>query len=246
MSELLRYAYDFPDETRHEQSLFEPLGSVSYPYLSKKPSDAVRLEKVAQADQDLYVIAMVRDPRSVITSKHWSSKAEDYFVGFSRWRETMKAIHSLRPKHRCLLVRYEDLINDPQSIQRMLELRFRFLKRKNSFCSFATEAKSVPEHSVAAMNGVRGFESSRITAWQEHLPRLRGELDANPDLPQWLIETGYETDTSWSERLADVTASGETGKTDNRGLFSRIENNARYWWKEGRYLRARTRLRRTP
>ena len=77
MSELLRYAYDFPDETRHEQSLFEPLGAVSYPYLSKKPSDAVRLEKVAQADQDLYVIAMFRDPRSVITSKHWSSKAED-------------------------------------------------------------------------------------------------------------------------------------------------------------------------
>ena len=67
MSELLRHAYEFPEQTLHEQSLFKPIDSVSYPYLSKKPSDTVRLGKVIQADQDLYVIAMVRDPRSVVT-----------------------------------------------------------------------------------------------------------------------------------------------------------------------------------
>ena len=245
MSELLRHAYEFPEQTLHEQSLFKPIDSVSYPYLSKKPSDTVRLGKVIQADQDLYVIAMVRDPRSVVTSKHWSSTAEKYFVGFSRWRETIEAVNSLRPKHRCLVVRYEDLINDPEGVQRTLELKLRFLKRRNSFSSFATEARYVPQHSIAAMKGVRDFESSRIAAWQEHLPRLRSELNANPDLPQWLIETGYETDSSWVKRLANVIPSGETCKPANKGLLARIENHARYWLKERRYLRTRRRLRRT-
>jgi len=241
MTELLRHAYSFNGKPLHEQSLFEPLADVSCPYLSKKPSDTHRISKLFKADEDLYVIALVRDPRSVVTSQHWSSAPGEYYVGFARWRRAMEAIAKLTPRHRCIQVHYEALLTDPAAVQRLLEERIPFLRREKSFESFASEAADVPGNSVSALNGVRDFDLDRIEAWQDHTPRVSQQLVENPDLVQWLIETGYETDAGWTGLLARVVPAGISAKPLRTGLLKSCEEHLRYWWKTRRYLKSRQR-----
>ncbi len=61
MTQLLRYAYLFAGATEHERSLFGDIPETLSPYLTKKPADTVRIGNVFEQDENLFIIALIRD-----------------------------------------------------------------------------------------------------------------------------------------------------------------------------------------
>ena len=238
MTELLRYSYPFGGATDHEQSLFEPITG-GYPYLSKKPADTVRIARAFEADPQLFVIALVRDPRSVVTSVHWSHP-DVYYVGFGRWRFYADTIARLSNHPRYCVVRYEDLVRDPAAEQQRVEERVPCLPaRRRAFAAFPDGASELHDHASKALNGVRPFDASRIDAWRAHLPRVRAELDANPDLPRWLERFGYEPDDAWAVELEGIEPAGRSYKDAPARGLKRLDRGLRDWRNERRYLKSR-------
>ena len=235
MMELLWYAYRFTGRSEHEAPLFRPVPAGQKLYLTKKPPDTIRIEQAFLADEKLYVIAMVRDPRAMATSRH--SKFPDvYFSGFGRWLEYQEAIERLADHPRWLTVRYEDLLQDPQSVQAAIEARFPFLERARDFAAYP-EGADVPDRAGISLGGARKIDPSRAAAWGEHLPRIRDQLDKHPAVADKLIELGYEPDHSWRRMLEGVTPEPQKHKDEAPHFFKALEAKFRYWVKTRRYLR---------
>ena len=241
MMELLWYGYEFSGRSEHEAPLFRPVPAGEQLYLTKKPPDTVRIDRVFQADEKLNVVAMVRDPRAVITSRHPDFPGV-YFSGFSRWLEYQKVIERNSDHPRWLTLRYEDLLNNPASTQTRIEAKFSFLRRKRTFADFPTGAE-VPKRAAISLNGIRPLEPGRVSAWRDHLPRVRAQLDAHPELQKQLELLGYETDTTWAQCLNGVTAHEQSYKDNPPHYLKALEARFRYWLKTERYLRQLSRWR---
>ncbi|MDH3641693.1 MAG: sulfotransferase, partial [Gammaproteobacteria bacterium] len=192
--------------------------------------------RIFHADPDLHVIAMLRDPRAVITSRH-KSRPDVYFAGYLRWREYVDAIERLRGHSRFMVVRYEDLVGNPDSVQAQISARFPFLREKRRFSTYP-ESADVPESAAQSLNGVRPFDTSRIDGWREHLPRVNGQLRDHPEMPQDLVRAGYEQDDGWTRLLEGEDCYTQKYKDHGPGFFRKLESNFRFWVKTRRYLRA--------
>lgn len=240
MTELMRYAYQFAGAADHEQTLFAPIPADLSPYLSKKPADTIRIGHAFEKDENLHVIALIRDPRAVITSKHWSHP-DMYFVGFARWRHYADVIARYQNHPRYLLIRYEDLLHDPDGQQQRVNQHLPFLQQERVFSAYPEGVESLHNHAEKALGGVRPFDTSRINAWQEHLGRIKREQLANADFQQALEQFGYETDDSWLSCLQDVEPAGSSYKDRTEAWPKSWEIGIRYWWRTRRYLAARGR-----
>ena len=239
MTELLRYAYSFAGAAEHERSLFDPIPAELSPYLTKKPADTIRIGKAFELDEELYIVALIRDPRAVITSVHWSHP-DMYFVGFKRWQLYAAAIQQYQDHPRYLTVRYEDLLHDPDAQQQRLDRCMPFLQQTRTFSDYPAGIEQLDQNAEKALRGVRPFDTSRIEAWREHLPRVKGEWQANPALQDALVQFGYEKDDAWLECLTDVTAhTGASYKDAGDQWPKSIETRWRYWMRTRRYLRDR-------
>jgi len=236
MMELLWYAYDFSGRCEHEAPLFRDIPPGERLYLSKKPPDTIRIEQAFLADEKLYVIAMVRDPRAMATSRH--AKFPDvYFSGFGRWLEYQEAIERLSDHPRWLTVRYEDLLRQPQAVQAEIEIRFPFLVRQRDFERYP-EGADVPDKAGISLGGARGLDPSRMEAWRKHLPRIRDQLDKHPTVADKLIELGYEPDHGWRACLEDVTPYTQKHKDEAPHFLKALEARFRYWVRTRRYLKS--------
>ena len=235
MMELLWYAYRFSGRHEHETSVFEPVPKEQTLYLSKKPPDTTHIRRVFLADEQLHLIAMLRDPRAVMASKH-PSRPEVYFSDYHRWRAYVQALRPLQGHRRFLLVRYEDLVTDPTALQAEIAQKFPFLERQRTFTQFP-EGANVPQRAQRSLGGARPFDTARIDGWREHLPRVKGQLLDHPDLPQMLIETGYETDDAWTKLLDSVEPYRQQYKDGGPRPWRRFETNMRFALKSWRYLR---------
>lgn len=236
MMELLWYAYDFSGRCEHEAPLFRGIPKGERLYLTKKPPDTIRIEQAFLADEKLYVIAMVRDPRAMATSRH--AKFPDvYFSGFGRWLEYQEAIERLADHPRWLTVRYEDLLADPQAVQAAVEARFPFLERQRDFERYP-EGADVPDKAGISLGGARKIDPSRAAAWREHLPRIKDQLDKHPEVAEKLIELGYEADNSWQQCLQGVSPHRQKHKDEAPHLFKALEARFRYWVRTRRYLKS--------
>jgi hypothetical protein len=235
MMELMWQSYEFSGRHEHEISVFEPIPPGETLYLTKKPPDTRRLRRVFEADPNLYVIAMLRDPRAVITSRH-ESRLDVYFAGYLRWREYIDAIERLRDHPRFIVIRYEDLVMDPDAAQSRIGERFPFLQEKRKFSVYPKGA-DVPEVAAQSLNGVRPFDPSRVNGWRDHLPRVNGQLRDHPNMPNDLISTGYEVDNEWTRMLDGVDYYTQDYKDQRAGFFRRLESNVRFWMKTRRYLK---------
>lgn len=235
MMELLWYAYRFSGRCEHEAPLFRPIPPGEQLYLTKKPPDTVRIERAFQADEKLNVIAMVRDPRAVITSRH-PDFPDVYFSGFQRWLDYQRVIERNSDHPRWLAVRYEDLLTDPAASQALIEAKFGFLEPRRAFGDFPDGA-DVPARAGISLNGIRPLEPGRAFAWREQLPRVRAQLDAHPEMQEQLELLGYETGAAWARCLDGVTAHEQSYKDDRPHYFKALETRFRYWLKTERYLR---------
>ena len=235
MMELMWQSYEFSGRHEHEISVFEPIPPGETLYLTKKPPDTPRLRRVFEADPNLYVVAMLRDPRAVITSRH-ESRPDVYFAGYLRWREYIDAIERLRDHPRFIVIRYEELVMDPDAVQTRISEQFPFLHEKRRF-SVYPEGADVPEVAAQSLNGVRPFDTSRVNGWRDHLPRVNGQLRDHPNMPNDLVSTGYEVDDAWTRMLEGVDYYTQDYKDQRAGLFRRLESNVRFWMKTRRYLK---------
>lgn len=246
MADLLRDAYSFAGEAVQEQSLFEPVKSPAYPYLSQSAEDTSRLQDAFSADPELFVIAVVCDPRSVITSQQRSRAASGpvsadgsgYDFDFKQWRDAMLAIKALNPKGRCLQIRSESLLANPTRVLQQIEAHFRFLRSRKSIDSVAWKKTQNAATETAANN----FTSDGTQAWHSHLPRIRSQLDEHPDLAEWLINAGYEPDDSWTRQLAEVEPAAPTVRRQAFAAVQELQASLRYWWRARRYLSQRSKL----
>lgn len=235
MMELLWYAYPFSGRSEHEAPLFRPVPAGQSLYLTKKPPDTIRIERAFLADDRLFVIAMTRDPRSVITSRH-PDFPEVYFSGFGRWLEYQRVIERYADHPRWLTVRYEDLLTSPGRVQADVEARFPFLHRRRGFADYP-EGAEVPARAGVSLSGIRSLDPGRADAWREHLPRIRAELTAHPGMADALVRLGYETDDAWTECLEGVNPHRQRYKDEAPHFLKAQEARFRYWLKTRRYLR---------
>jgi len=154
-------------------------------------------------------IAMIRDPRSVLTSKH-TSVPTDYFCDWDLQYQVsenrvVKRIpgyipiyNALRTLKDVLLVRYEDMILYPEELQRGLSTIFGF-EYSGSFRDYGI--KDQPDHFKLALNGVRPLDNSGFNSWRKHPDRIKDQFNRCPQLFDILIEYGYESDKEWINGL---------------------------------------------
>lgn len=220
----------------HEMPIFrEPEGSPGL-FISKQPSDIKRIHMLLPHDPNLFVIYMERDPRAVIASIHPIDPAR-YFADFRIWKESHFAARKLAGDVRFKLIRYEDLVEDPDSVQRELAGHWSFLTMTDPFSIFDQKAR--PSFKAEeAMQGVRPISTDRIDAWKEHLPRIKAQVGLYPELASLVRACGYEDDDQWLQLLEGVEQDDSSSYYDDKpNVLRELERTVRYTFKVAAYKR---------
>ncbi len=198
-------------------------------YLTKRPRDLLVAETALRANPYLYVICMIRDPRDMIVSKHRHSEDGLYWAGLNFWKNRAPLLKKLRGHPRFLVVRYEDLVRDPDGVQAALENEMPFLKPKAPFSRFHEAAKPSAD-AEKAMGSVRPISSSSIGNWRQHKSRVAGQLKLHGPITEDLIAFGYETGVAWEGELEGV-APDETpsywGDGDQSKAYANMQKRRR-------------------
>jgi hypothetical protein len=171
-------------------------------YLTKNPGDIWIVRPRLLVDRHLHVIALLRDPRDVIVSRH-AIDPNRYWTPLRLWTARVRPLRRLLRHERFVLVRYEDLARNPDGVQDLLRRKLPFLAATGRFSEFQTRA-APSEEALKALGGVRPIGANRIGAWRQHLPRVAGQLACHGPITRELIEFGYEPDDRWLEQLGGV------------------------------------------
>ena len=167
--------------------------------ITKRPDDVYWLDEIRERYRDRrpkprFVIS-VRDPRGVLTSKH--AKKPGYCVPAAKWRATYEHIQYNLQFDDVITVEYRDLIERPLVVQEQLASFFG-CQPEARFDEYL--AATPADFDTTALNGVRPLDASRLDQWRapKHRPRIQQLLRELPELPDRLIEMGYERDTAWT------------------------------------------------
>lgn len=198
LAECMRSCFEIGLAEPHEVSLNRIRWCRSI-YLTKKPDDVRYVGMRLAVDPRLSVICMVRDPRDTIMSRH-GSRPDDYYAHLGRWKRHRAYVKRLRDHPRFVLVRYEDLVTDPDGVQALLVARIPCLKQTRAFSSFHRGTQVSGDASLA-LGGVRPIGADSVARWRSDLARLRGQIAEHGGIDEELIEYGYEKDTSWRDGL---------------------------------------------
>jgi hypothetical protein len=201
LAECMSACFDIDASEEHEAEVTELRRNVNV-YLTKSPGDIMAVDARLRFDPHFYVICMMRDPRDVVVSRH-GKLPDRYWAPLRLWKGRLPALRKLMRYPRFLLVRYEDLVSDPDSVQAKIQEHIPFLKRKAPFSAFHKVA-SPSQASLQALNDVRAITTSSTGRWREHLPRIAGQLQQHGSITNELIEFGYEKDASWLKLVEGV------------------------------------------
>lgn len=238
LAEMISTCFKVYGASEHEESIFKVVPHADGLYVSKKPNDILWLERILELDDRLYVIAMVRDPRSVVCSIH-SGHPGMYFCNYPVWKRAEEALRRIRGHPRVLVNSYEELVATPDRVQQRIEEVFPFLQREHPFSEFHLHAQS-SQKSINALGGIRAVDQVRTRGWQAHLPRLKQQLIRHPAMQVDLIEYGYEPDNEWTRVLECVEPRNYPCRyRDRREWLKYLEQSLRYKGKIQRYLRQR-------
>lgn len=201
LAECMAVCFEIDAFEQHEASLCQHRKNVDV-YLTKNPVDLHIVGPRLRLDPHLHVIAMLRDPRDVIVSKH-RLDPDRYWAPLRFWKRHLQIIRRLMHCKRFVLVRYEAFVEEPNSVQEMLMTKLPFLRRKACFSDFHNHAMPSGK-SLKAMGPLRPFSTSSVGNWRNHLPRVAGQMSIHGSIASELIELGYEKDESWLEALDGV------------------------------------------
>lgn len=202
LTELMSTCFEIDLFTEHEDSIYTLPPRKCDIYLTKSPSDILRVGPILERMANLYVIYLVRDPRDMIVSRH-NRDPSRYWSGLRFWRTNTPYGRALEPHPRFVTVRYEDLVNTPNQVQDLLTERFPFLKKKADFSRYHELAKP-SKRSLEALREVRPISSSSIGNWRNHLPRVAGQLQQYGSITDDLVFYGYAENADWEKVLAGI------------------------------------------
>jgi hypothetical protein len=178
--------------------------------ITKVPHDVFRLTPLrqfyAKRGVELKIILMLRDPRDVLTSRRKTGGPAGYVVSSARWRRYYEAFERHQNHRDVIIVRYEDLVAHVENEQKRIE-RFTGETMAVPFSQFCQVDR--PDFDTSTLNGLRPIEQTLIARWAatDHHQRIEDVLSALPELPQALIDLGYESDTFWTEPYASSIGS---------------------------------------
>ena len=202
MFEVMVACCEFDHFCKHEDRIFIDPPEKGDIFLTKAPQDTLVVEPILKVDPGLYVICMIRDPRDAIVSKH-GTEPDRYWASLRFWKAYIPFWRRFRHHPRCITVKYEDFVSDPDKIQRILANRMPFLKMKLPFSQYH-EATKPSKLSMLALGSVRPIAPLGIGKWQKHLPRVAGQIQLHGSISEDLIELGYEKDDAWMKVLLGV------------------------------------------
>ena len=171
-------------------------------YLSKFPGHTDLLRQRLRFDPHFHVILMLRDPRDAVTSRHRTDPAR-YWTPLRKWKRNFCNSRPILDHPRVILVRYEDLVTNPDKVQAVIARRLPFLRPTGAFTEFHRRADP-SQKAVKALGGVRAISADSIGKWRHHLPRLVGQLSQHGPITAELIELGYEEDDAWLAALDGI------------------------------------------
>lgn len=229
MAELMNSCFRIGGYAAHEMSIFRRPDRRVDLLVTKCPTEATRVIPVLAIDPELFVICMVRDPRDVAVSRH-GNHSDHYWTSLREWKEAVDAIKAANARYpdRYLLVKYEDLVGDPDSVQRQLLQHWPFLDKLADFSRYHEVARP-SEDSLSAMRGLRPISSSSVGSWVRHKPRLAAQLKLHGGIDEYLYEFGYEENADWKQALEDVQPdNGKTYKPEFEDDSFRMRFKRRY------------------
>jgi len=172
--------------------------------LTKRPKDIFLTDEIrdfhaAQGTEAKFIV-IHRDPRAVLTSLHFS-RPNEYYVSAEHWAHIYRHWKWSCQTPDVLSVSYEDLIQKTHEVQRHIQT----LTGWKVVRPFEDFHKYVPQgFDGRALNGLRELEPENLNRWRDvrHRQRVCSLLSEMPELPQTLIEMGYETDAAWTHDFA--------------------------------------------
>ncbi|WP_437201221.1 sulfotransferase domain-containing protein [Planctomicrobium sp. SH664] len=172
------------------------------PYIfSKRPKDIFAIEELREyysnRSTNVRFILFTRDPRSVLTSKHHSDP-DNYFVSAENWRAIWEHWQWAVQFPDVLALTYENLVNHPDVVEQQIAEHTGWTVTH----PFRDYMQHVPRRfDTRALNGLRPLEKSNVSRWRQpqHHARIQSLLRELPELPERLIELGYERDAAWTK-----------------------------------------------
>ena len=202
MMELMTTCLSIEDYCEHEKSIFRSDPAKAQIYCSKHPSEMPYMPALLRFNRALWVVYMLRDPRDVIVSRHRQEPSR-YWSNLRVWNLYHDYSLKVLNHPRCLRVRYEDLVGDPDAVQNQILQRMHFLRKTRKFSEFHKYA-SPSDAADRALSGLRPINSTSIGRWRQHKGRIVSQLRIHGPISSKLIDMGYEKDTAWLEELAGV------------------------------------------
>ena len=157
---------------KHESPLYTHRRDVAV-YLTKRPNDIHIVGPRLRIDRNLYVIAMVRDPRDIIVSVH-EQHPNVYWAPLRFWKNGIGIVRRLERHKRFLLIRYEDLVREPDAVQESLMVKMPFLKETAGLSARSTLARPPSQKSLEAMRQLRAIGPASVGNWRNHFRESKG------------------------------------------------------------------------
>jgi hypothetical protein len=199
MQEMMVACFSIDHHCAHERSLFLEEPGKAGITCTKQPREVIYAEIALRINPDLHVIYITRDPRDVVVSRH-AKQPDKYFVSASFYLRAERCAGRLLNHPRFIVVRYEDLVCAPDTVQARIAERLPFLTIKHRFSEFHLHA-AVSRNSARALNGVRPPDPGSIGKWRENRARVAAQVKKYPDILNALRTWGYETDAKWLDGL---------------------------------------------
>ena len=114
MQALVVNCFDVDGKTVTEERLWRRMPKGERVLVTKRPGEAPLAPMLLPLDRNLHFIFMLRDPRDTIVSRHGRTR-EKYWSNLRAWRQSYGAARKMRDHPRFVVVRYEDLVRDPDS-----------------------------------------------------------------------------------------------------------------------------------
>jgi hypothetical protein len=228
IAEAINACFNVDGYTAHETGLLKRQQSDVAIRLTRKPMDLLLVRPFLRFDPDMYVIAMMRDPRDVVVSRH--AKVPDlYWTGLAQWHYSQQLMRELQEFDRFRVYRFEDLVTNPDDIQRQLMEWLPWLKRTEQFSEYHLHA-NVSKGSDVALRGVRPISPESVGAWIKHPGRIVQQIQLHGPITAELQHWGYESDADWEDLLEGIEPdTTQSYKPEFIDFARRWKLRRRYW-----------------
>lgn len=216
--EMMRSCYRWDWAPENETTVLAAPADRAGHCLTKNPGVGSHVRSILR-DPRIWLVYCQRDPRDIVCSQHGLAPGR-YWANLRQWRQIRRRVRRAAGHPRLLTVRYEDLVRDPDAVQRMMAERIPWLEQTGRFSQFHAAARPGTQ-SLTAMRGLRPADAESIGRWRDHLPRLAGQIIQHGSIADELMEDGYETDDAWTSMVSAVVPDLSPGVwPDRHGLMT--------------------------